>query len=389
MIPPTAGRSPVTMMTTRATGLRVCFVAPGANTHTRRWANAMCERGHDVLLIAREPALPVAADLFDPYLEMGLLRHLPKVRVLIAERLILRRLGSFSPDLVHFHWLNATLSDLRLARRVRPLVVSVWGSDVIWDGSRSESPLRAYCKSRILAAAREVTATSTFLARQTQRWMPAGRMPVVVPFGVDCRQFSPKVPRPERPLPVIGYLKHYLPKYGPDVLLRAASLLVRAGVQFRAEMYGWMDPEPYRRLAHGLGLDACVRIAGSLAHERVPDAMRGFDIFAMPSLYESFGVAALEASACGVPVVASRVGGVPETVIDGKTGLLVRPADPESLAQALATLIHDRSLRVRLGDAGREFVAHSYGWETCVRKMEDLYVRILESSPLAEATNGR
>src|SRR5260221_699253 len=125
-------RSPVIMLTTRATGLRIGFVAPGSNTHTSRWANAMCDRGHDVLLISREPALPVAADLFDPYLEMGLFRHLPKIRVLIAERLILRRLEAFSPDIVHFHWLNATLGDLRLARRVRPLVVSVWGSDVIW-----------------------------------------------------------------------------------------------------------------------------------------------------------------------------------------------------------------------------------------------------------------
>jgi L-malate glycosyltransferase len=340
----------------------------------------MYERGHDVLLISREPALPVEADLFDPYLEMGPLRHLPKIRALIAERLILRRLESFSPDIVHFHWLNATLSDLRLARRVSPLVVSVWGSDVLLDGSRWESPIRVYCKSRILAAAREVTATSAFLARQTQRWLPAGRTPHVVPFGVDCGRFNPKAPRPESPVPVIGYLKHYLPKYGPDVLLRAASLLLRAGIQFRLEMYGWMDPGPYRWLAHDLGLDACVRIAGSLAHEQVPDVMRGFDLFAMPSLHESFGVAALEASACGVPVVASRVGGVPETVLDGTTGLLVPPADPESLARALATLLRDRSLRARLGDAGREFVARAYRWETCVRQMEDLYVRIVEAS---------
>jgi glycosyltransferase involved in cell wall biosynthesis len=93
----------------------------------------------------------------------------------------------------------------------------------------------------------------------------------------------------------------------------------------------------------------------------------------MPSLQESFGVAVLEASAVGLPVIAGNVGGVPEVLDNNKTGLLVPPGDPEALAAAIMKLADDAELRKRMGDAGRKLVREKYLWESCLDKMTALY----------------
>jgi len=363
--------------------LRICFLAPASNVHTVRWVSAMAERGHDVLLVSDDqaPALPVA--VFNPYDGMGRLALLPKVRAYAAQRLILRRMREFAPDIVHLHWLHATLATLHLTRRLHPLIVSVWGKDLIWDSERPEPRLRIFCKKLILARASHVTATSRFLADRTRPILPKGIELSVVPFGVNCDMFRPLPTGMARPVPVIGFLKHFSSKYGPDVLLRAAALLAARSIPFRVEMYGTKDPEPYRAMARDLGIQDRVDVAGAVEHGKVAEVLNRFDIYAMPSIYDSetFGVAALEASACGVPIVATRVGGVPEVVTDGVTGLLVSPNNAEQLAGALERLIGDATLRARMGAEGRALVLRSYRWERCVDQMEGLYWR--------ERANGR
>jgi len=101
------------------------------------------------------------------------------------------------------------------------------------------------------------------------------------------------------------------------------------------------------------------------------------DIFAMPSTYEGFGVAAIEAAAMEVPVVASNVYGIPDVVDDGVTGLLVPPKDVSALAQALRSLIADEERRRQMGRAARAFVAERYSWEKNTAEMESLYGEML------------
>ena len=99
--------------------LRIAFLAPGSDVHTQRWVEAMVGRGHAVLLITPDPMPSTDAEIFDPFSAMGGWARVPKLRAIIAERLILRRLRAFAPDLVHLHWLNPTLGTLRIARRVQ------------------------------------------------------------------------------------------------------------------------------------------------------------------------------------------------------------------------------------------------------------------------------
>jgi glycosyltransferase involved in cell wall biosynthesis len=122
-----------------------------------------------------------------------------------------------------------------------------------------------------------------------------------------------------------------------------------------------------------------VDFRGEVPHERVPAVLAEFDIFALPSRAEGFGVAALEAQAMELPVVATRVHGIPDVVEDGVSGLLTPPRDPAALADAIARLAADAELRAAMGRAGRALVESRYRWEENTAQMERLYRSLLAS----------
>jgi glycosyltransferase involved in cell wall biosynthesis len=134
------------------------------------------------------------------------------------------------------------------------------------------------------------------------------------------------------------------------------------------------------RLAAQLGIAGRVEFRGELPHNRVPAALAEMDVFAIPSRAEGFGVAALEASAMALPVIGSRVHGIPDVVQDGQTGLLVPPGDVEALAATIERLAGDAGLRRTMGEAGRAFVEERYRWEENAALMERIYRHVLEPS---------
>jgi glycosyltransferase involved in cell wall biosynthesis len=123
-------------------------------------------------------------------------------------------------------------------------------------------------------------------------------------------------------------------------------------------------------LARRLGIEDRVQLLGRC--EDVRKLLRATDVFAFPSLYEAVGIALLEAMACGVAIVASRVGGIPEIVADGVSGLLVPPGEVVPLAEALIRLAHDPGHRIVLGQAARDR-ALAFDIQGQVQALEELY----------------
>lgn len=122
-----------------------------------------------------------------------------------------------------------------------------------------------------------------------------------------------------------------------------------------------------------MGLDTKVSRVGTLRHKELTDRLRGMALMAMPSLFETFGMPVAEAMATALPVVSSRVGGLPELVADEKTGLLVDPDDPQGLAEAMLRLLNDRALAQAMGKAGRLRAEQLFAWDRTVAKLQSLY----------------
>jgi glycosyltransferase involved in cell wall biosynthesis len=131
---------------------------------------------------------------------------------------------------------------------------------------------------------------------------------------------------------------------------------------------------PVRARARSAGVESCVHLVGHLTDEAlVTAAYREARLTALPSEYEAFGLVLLESLAQGTPVVATRVGGIPEVVGDGRAGLLVPPRDPPALADAIRRLWRDRELAQRLGNYGRSEVVPRFTWEALADRLDALY----------------
>jgi len=357
--------------------LRLLLLGPASSIHLRRWAAGLHARGHAVCVLSQHPcdAALLPAGVERAWLPVrggaGYVLNAPAVRRFA------RRWGA---DVVHVHYASGygTLASLA---RVGPTLLSVWGSDVY------AFPEQGWLQGRLLRwnlrRAGAIASTSRAMAARVRELTPERREIAVTPFGVDLDAFVPAEDRPAGGL-VLGTVKSLAPTYGIDLLLQAFAglcadpqvpadcrlLVVGDGPQ-RAELAA---------LAERLGIAARTEFAGAVAHAEVPAWLRRLDVYAAPSRAESFGVAVIEASACGRPVVVSDAGGLPEVVRDGETGRIVPVGDVAALQAALKALALDAPLRARLGRQGRAFVAREYAWPACLERMEDAYRKLLSST---------
>jgi len=180
--------------------------------------------------------------------------------------------------------------------------------------------------------------------------------------------------------PIITCVANLRPPKGHEYLIRALHELKNEGPDFLALLVG---DGPLRgeleKLVQELELSEQVRLLGSRDREEIPEILAITDIFVLPSLWEGLPTAIIEAMAAGCPVVATNVAGIPEVVVDGKTGFLVPPRDPQALADKIKLLLQDQALRERMGQAGIERVKQHFTIERMVRKYEGLYRKLMEA----------
>jgi D-inositol-3-phosphate glycosyltransferase len=205
----------------------------------------------------------------------------------------------------------------------------------------------------------------------------------VVPCGVDVNLFTPSGPtaaRGERHRVVsVG---RFVPRKGFDLVVRALPAmpdteLVIVGGPARSEL--GHDPEAcrLRDLATQLGVADRVQLYGSVARDEMPALLRSADVVACTPWYEPFGIVPLEAMACGVPVVASAVGGMLDTVVHDVTGRLVAPKRHDAVADAINHLMRDEFLRQSLGAAGRDRARSRYSWDRIAADTLRIYDRLV------------
>ena len=263
---------------------------------------------------------------------VGNLRRRPWLTLLVPAMLsgFIRAARRVDADLLHAHWLPAGWV---AARTGKPYVVQVWGTDV-------ELAQRApWLARRVLRGARLVIAASSDLAERARTL--GARDVRVIPSGVDL---PPEVGDEAEP-PEVLYAGRLSPEKGVLDLVEATqglNLVVAGDGPLR-------DRVPSAR--------------GFVPHDELQQLYARAAVVACPSRREGFGVGCLEAMAHGRPVVATRVGGLRDLVVDGETGIFVPPRDPTALRSALERLLGDAELRRELGAAGRARARAHFSWE--------------------------
>jgi glycosyltransferase involved in cell wall biosynthesis len=199
--------------------------------------------------------------------------------------------------------------------------------------------------------------------------------------GVDPRPFAAAAKRPDGQSEriVVGMAAVMEERKGHCVLLEAARRLKEQGCQISYRLAGEGSlKESLEEMTLQLGLKEDVHFLGFVAD--MPGFLASVDVVVLPSLFEGLGVSVLEAMAAGKAVIASRVGGLPELVVDAATGLLVKPRDAAGLANAIAKLASDRTLIQSMGESGRERLKKNFTMEQMARKNEDYYYNLVQFS---------
>lgn len=353
--------------------MRLMLVAAANSVHTQRWADAFATRGHEVHLVSQHaPAAPLHAAV-----RLHLLPHLGGLGYLLNRRAARALAERLRPDAVNAHYASG-YGTLAPRPGFAPLVLNVWGSDVY--EFPDAGPLHRWLLRRNLRRADAVVSTSHAMAERTRQVCPDLGPISVVPFGVDTGLFQPAERPADAPL-VIGTVKTLAPKYGIDTLIHAFAILVGSGGLPAARLRivgGGPERQRLQQLVGSLGLQDRVDLIGPVPHHQVPQELQRLDVYVALSRTnsESFGVAVIEASACGLPVVVSRVGGLPEVVEEGVTGLVVPKEAPEAAAEAISRLARSVELRRSMGLAGRARVLKHYAWPACV----DLQLAVIENA---------
>jgi D-inositol-3-phosphate glycosyltransferase len=394
--------------------------AGGMNVYVVETARRLAEAGVEVEVFTRatSSSLPsvvemspgvtvrhVTAGPFEGLLKQDLPGQLCAVTAGVMRAEAARPEGWF--DLIHSHyWLSGQVGWLASERWNVPLVHSMHTMAKVKNrdlavGDTPEPPMRVIGEEQVVAAADRLVANTEDEARELVEFYDADPANVdVVHPGVDLDVFTPgsiAEARRRRGVRedaiVLLFVGRIQPLKAPDVLVRAAAELVARDPAVRDRLLvvicggpsgsGLQQPTALVDLARELGIADLVRFEPPSARATLVDWYRAADVAVVPSYSESFGLVAVEAQACGTPVVASAVGGLRTAVDDTVSGLLVQGHDPGDFATAIARIALQPRLRAELS-AGAHMHAAAFGWASTTAGLINSY-----SAALANADAGR
>lgn len=379
--------------------------AGGQNIHVAALATELGRRGCHVTVHTRRdgpdllPRVPLAPGATVEHVDAG-----PARPVLKDD--LLEHMGAFAaelsrswrkqrPDVVHAHFWMSGLAALEAARPLGiPVVQTFHALGTVkrrFQGAADTSPPeRLSMEAGVARGADHVVATCTDEVSELAALGADPSRVTVVPCGVDLGRFRPEGPAEARPrgrhrVVVVGRL---VPRKGVDDVITAVAgiedaELVIAGGGDKASLAE--DPEVRRLRAHAAALGVSDRIdwRGSVPRPQVPALLRSADAVVCAPWYEPFGIVPVEAAACGVPVVATAVGGMLDSVVHGVTGVHVPSRNPDAIGAALHDLLADPTARTRMGAVAARHARRRFGWDRVAGRTLRCYEALQRSSGLA------
>jgi len=355
--------------------MRICFLAPADNYHTQKWCGWFVAQGHEVYVISL-----IKAEIKDVKVitfETGVNAEnsdFKKIKYLFSTKKIKEELLKINPNVISVHYATSYGTIAALAG-IKDYFLSVWGADV-YDFPQ-KSVLHKIMLKYSLSKAKYILSTSQAMAEETKKY--TDKEVFVTPFGVDMKLFNPNKREGEKEYFVVGTIKSLTPKYGIDYLLKAIAIIKEKHseipIQLRIAGKGSHEKE-YKQLAKSLGIDDCVTWLGFIEQRQVAIEWANMDVAVIPSTVdsESFGVSAVEAEACGVPVIISDIPGLKEATLAGKSSIVIRRKDEIEIADAIVRLYKNPEIRKNMGIIGRKYVQNEFSIEKCFNRIEKMFL---------------
>ncbi|MCB0310599.1 MAG: N-acetyl-alpha-D-glucosaminyl L-malate synthase BshA [Bdellovibrionales bacterium] len=363
---------------------------------------AMASRGHRVHFICAD--MPMRLNRFTPNVyyhevevhEYPLFSH-PHYDLALASKMV--EVATYEKlDLLHVHYAVPHATSAYMAKQIlqaeNPQIVprvitTLHGTDITLVGNeRGYLPITRFS----IMQSDGVTAPSLFLKHATYDKLniPTTCPIEVIPNFVDSEKFIPISQNgenavhicfgQEKPLPVLVHVSNFRPVKRTEDVVRVFAK-TRESIPCHLVLIGdGPDRSRCEELVRELGLEHQVCFFGK--HNAIVDVLQASSIFLLPSKNESFGLAALEAMSCGLPVVASRAEGIPEAVVHGETGFLSEVADIDSMAKDCVRLLSDPDLYARMSRAARKHANESFSRDPIVERYERYYYQILDGPKL-------
>ncbi|SDQ14862.1 glycosyltransferase [Virgibacillus salinus] len=365
--------------------MKVAFLAPANSIHVIRWANAIAEKCDLTLITMHDPI-----EVVDSSITVIKLKYPSPWGYLLNKKDFEKKLKLVKPDIIHIHQASghATLAVISNLNKI-PTLLSVYGSDVF------EFPEKTWLHKLLiyhnLKNINVIASTSHSMKDHINKLYPQLNKAIeVTPFGVNLNSFRPCNARENNSGLVVGIVKRLETTYGIDYLIKAFhNTILKLNEEQKEDISGDIkliivgkgsERNNLELLSRKLNIQDKVEFIGRINHDEVPKWLNKFDIYCAPSMIESFGVAVIEASACGKPVIVSNVGGLPEVVDHTVTGFVFENKNIDELSDYLYKLILDESLRNKMGENGIAKVERLYNWEENVKDMYSIYKKIISYS---------
>lgn len=354
--------------------MKVIFISGADSIHTVRWINTLSEKGIDIVLISLKDH-----ENFEGNINKNIkIIYLPvkgKKGYYLNYFVINRIIRKEKPDIVNVHYASG-YGTLGRFIKFKNKLLNVWGSDV-YDFP-NQSKLKEYILIKNLSSYKAIASTSKCMAEETKKYIKNKKI-YITPFGVDINLFKNLNYKKDKNKIIIGIVKTLAPKYGIEYMIKAIKELENL---LKKEIFDKIEVHIYgegclqqelEKLVMNLNLKEKIKFLGYIKNTDVPKAINKMDIFVVPSVLESFGVAAVEAMACEVPVIVSDAEGLKEVVSNNETGFVVPKKNYKMIAEKLKILILNQKLRKEFGKNGRKRVLDLYEWNNNVDNMIRIY----------------
>lgn len=355
--------------------IRLCILGDGESIHTRKWVNFFSKLDYKICLISmRDTDYQYGENVEFNYVKPPFNNKLSYFLLINKVKDIIMK---FKPDLLHSHYATS-YGLLGKMSSFKPFVISAWGSDIY--EFPNQSSLNKWLLINILKSADAICSTSKDMAEEIKKYY--NKDILITPFGVDLEVFKCSVPLLNKDYITIGITKNLEKVYGINYLIEAFYELCkeRKSDDLRLLIVGdGSERENLEKLCIERELLDKVTFTGNVDNNEIPKFINSMDIVCIPSLSESFGVAGVEAGACGRPVIASKVGGLKEVIVHGYNGYLVEPGSVEDIKEKLILILENKDKLLEMGKNSRDYMKEKYDWNENASIVKSLYEKLIES----------